>query len=188
MEGTLEAINDRLNPLRVYERRSDRVRQRWNSLKRSVMGSDDSRAGTSRALSERTTDVDVSGSARQARQAVSDASGAAKRRTRGNPLAAGIIAFGIGALIAGALPETEAERRAVDEADRHLDLHGSKQRLTERAQQVGDDIRTSAQDAVQDLKGTAQRAAQDVKSHAQGEGGRVTWDARAAKDRTKWEV
>jgi Protein of unknown function (DUF3618) len=203
MEGTLEAINDRVNPQRVYERRSGRARQRWTSLKQSVMGSDDrapgaspslsdrtpdvdDRApGASPSLSDRTPDVDVRGRAQQATQAVGDAPDAARRRTRGNPLAAGMITFGIGALIGGALPETDAERQAVGEADRHLDLQGTKQRLTERAQQVGDDVKASAQDAAQDLKGSAQGAAQDVKGDATREGERVRQDAQEAKDRVQ---
>lgn len=185
MEGTLEAINDRVNPQRVYRRRSGRARQRWSSLKASIMGSDHGPSTSSRSLSDRTPDVDVSGRAQQARQAVSDAPDAAKRRTRGNPLAAGMIAFGLGALIGGALPETDAERQAVGEADRHLDLQGTKERLTERAQQVGDDVKTSAQDAAQDLKGSAKDAAQDVKGDATKEGERVKQDAAQAKDRTR---
>ena len=185
MEGTLEAINDRVNPQRVYERRSGRARQRWTSLKQSVMGSDDRAPGASPSLSDRTPDVDVRGRAQQATQAVGDAPDAARRRTRGNPLAAGMITFGIGALIGGALPETDAERQAVGEADRHLDLQGTKQRLTERAQRVGDDVKASAQDAAQDLKGSAQDAAQDVKGDATSEGERVKQDAQQAKGRVQ---
>lgn len=185
MEGTIGAINDRVNPRRVYRRRSGRARQRWNSLKQSVMGSDDRSASASRSLSDRTPDVDVSGRAQQARQAVSDAPDTARRRTRGNPLAAGMIAFGIGALIGGALPETDAERQAVGEADRHLDLESTRQRLTQRAQEVGDDVKASAQDAAQDLKGSAQDAAQDVSGDARREGERVRQDAQDAKERAK---
>ncbi|CAN5907279.1 DUF3618 domain-containing protein [soil metagenome] len=190
MEGTLEAINDRVNPQRVYERRTARARTRWQSLKGSVMGSDDSSSSGSTpsgssSLSDRTPDVDVSGRARQAQQAVSDAPDAAKRKTKGNPLAAGTIAFGIGALIGSLLPETEAEKQAAREADRHIDLGSTQQRLTERAQQVGDEVKSSAQDSEQELKGQAQSATQDVKSDAQQEGERVKQDAQQAKDRAQ---
>ena len=185
MEGTLEAINDRVSPQRVYRRRTGRARQRWNSLKRSVMGTGGPSSGSSRSLSDRTPDVDVSGTARQAKQAVSGAPDSARRRTQGNPLAAGMIAFGVGALIGGALPETDAERQAVGEADRHLDLQGTKQRLTERAQQVGDDVKSSAQDAAQDVKASTRDAAQDVKGDAKREGDRVRQDAGSAKDNVR---
>jgi hypothetical protein len=187
MEGTIEAINDRVNPSRVYERRSGRARQRWNRLKSSIMGSDDgsSSADPSDQRADRTPDVDVVGRARQAKAAVSDVPDATTRRTRGNPLAAGMIAFGVGALIGGALPESKAERRAVGEADRHLDLEGTRQRLTERAQQVGDDLRSSAQHAARDLKGSAQHAAQDVRDDARREGQRVQRDAQEAGRRAR---
>lgn len=190
MEGTLEAINDRVNPQRVYERRSARARGRWQSLKSSIMGSSDSddsawSSPSSSSLSDRAPDVDVSGRAQQARQAVSDTPDAAKRRTKGNPLAAGTIAFGIGALIGSALPESKVERQAAHEADRHLDLQGTKQRLTDRAQQVGGDVKSSAQDAAQDLKGSAQTAAQDVKADAQQEGERVKQDAQQSRQRAQ---
>lgn len=185
MEGTIEAINDRVNPQRVYERRSGRARQRWNELKQSVMGSDDRSAGRTRSLSDRTPDADVSGRAQQASRAVSDAPDAAKRRTRGNPLAAGMIAFGIGALVGGALAETDAERQAVGEVDRHLDLEDTKHRVTARAQEIGDDVKASAQDAAQDLKASAQDAAQDVKGDAQREGDRVSQEAQEATTRAK---
>jgi hypothetical protein len=176
MEGTLTAIDDRVNPQRVYQRRRGRARQRWQSFKESIMGSDEKPSG--RSLSDRTPDADVSGRAQQAKQAVGDAPDATKRKTRGNPLAAGMIAFGVGALIGGALPETDAERRTVGEADRHLDLEGTRQRLTQRAQQVGEDVKGSARDAAQDLKGSAQDAAQDVKDDAQQEGQRAKSDAQ----------
>lgn len=182
MEGTLEALNDRVNPQRVYERRSGRARRRWASFRESVMGSDDT-AGSSRSLSDRTPDVDVSGRAQQAKQTVSDAPDAARRRTRGNPLAAGMIAFGIGALIGGSLPESDAERRLAREADDKLDLQGTQQRLTERAQQTGQDLKGEAQTKAQDLRGTAQDAAQDVKGGAQQEGQRVRDDAQQSGQR-----
>lgn len=148
------------------------------------MGSDDT-AGSSRSLSDRTPDVDVSGRAQQAKQTVSDAPDAAKRRTRGNPLTAGMIAFGIGALIGGALPESDAERRLAREADDQLDLQGTQQRLTERAQQSGEQLKGDAQERAQDLKGSAQDAAQDVKGDAQQEGQRVSDDAQQSGQRLR---
>ena len=184
MEGTLEALNDRVNPHRVYRRRTGRARQRWASFRASVMGSDDP-SGSSRSLSDRTPDVDVSGRARQAGQAVGDAPAAAKRRTRGNPLAAGMIAFGVGALIGGALPESDAERRLAREADDQLDLQGTRQRLTERAQQAGQDLKSTAQDKAEDLKTSAQDAAQDVKADARQEGERVRDDAKRSGQRMR---
>lgn len=204
MEGTLAAINDRVNPQRVYERRSGRVRQRWSSFRSSVMGNDEPvygeatssyRAGgnpsgrepvyyegdrydDSSSWRDRTPDVDMRGRSEQAKQAVSDAPQKVQRQTRGNPLTAGMIAFGIGTLIGSALPETDAERRAAREAANRVDVEGAKQRLTEHAQDIKGSVQDKAQDAAEDLKSSAQDKAQDVKGHAQQEGQRVKDDAQ----------
>lgn len=218
MEGTLGAINDRVNPQRVYQRRRGRARQRWQSLKRNVMGSDDTAydydyryeggpgyaysyesdydrgpgyysatgygqdTGSDRGadISGRAQDAKqaVAGRAQDARQAVSDAPQKVEQRARGNPLAAGVIAFGIGALIGSTLPESKAERQAAREATNRLDLEGTKQRLTDRARDMQEGVQDQARDAADDLKGSAHDAAQDVKDHTQQEGQRVKEDTK----------
>ena len=183
MEGTLEAINDRVNPQRVYDRRTNRLRRRWDSVRSSVMGS----SGTTSSYRDRTPDVSgradqarqaVGERADQARQAVSDAPDQVRRQTRGNPLTAGMIVFGIGTLIGSALPDSDAERRLAREATDHVDVEGAKQRLTEHARDVQGTVQDRARDAAEDLKGSAQDAAQDVKGSAQQEGQRVKDDAQ----------
>lgn len=208
MEGTLDAINDRVNPQRVYDRRSNRVRQRWTSFRSSIMGSDEPSHGettTSRRTGgdpygrepiynedddssswrDRSPDVDVRGRAEQAKRAVSDTPQQVQRQTRGNPLTAGMIAFGIGTLLGSTLPETDAERRAAREAANRVDVEGAKQRLTEHAQDIQSTMQDKAGDAAQDLKGSAQDAAQDVKGHAQQEGQRVKDDAQQGGEQVR---
>lgn len=192
MEGTLEAINDRVNPQRVYERRSGRARNRWQSLRSSVMGSSDSSSSStwsssssSRTSSSGSGGPDVSGRTQQAKQAISDAPDQMERKARGNPLAAGLIAFGLGALVGSALPESDAERAAAREAADRLDLEGTKQRLTEHARDVQASVQGQARDAAQDVKGSAQDAAQDVKGQAQQEGQRVQQEGQQSKQRVQ---
>jgi ElaB/YqjD/DUF883 family membrane-anchored ribosome-binding protein len=209
MEHTIDAINDRVNPRRIRERRTNRVRRRWYSLRDSVMGSssgssssypyDDNggsdvrdRAGQAReSVSSRTGDAReaigsragdardaVSARADQARQAMSDAPERVQQQTRGNPLTAGMIAFGVGALIGSALPDSEAERRAARAAADRVDVDSAKERLSEHAREVQSGVQDKAREAAEDLKGSAREAAQDVKDHAQHEGQRVKEDAR----------
>lgn len=194
MEGTLEAINDRVNPQRVYERRSGRARSRWQSIRDSIMGSDDGarvRRGD-RWNDDPTADgdrtPDVGEHAERAKQAVSDAPDRARRRTRGNPLAAGMIAFGVGALIGSALPESDAERQAAREAHDRLGLDDTKQRLTDRARDVQGTVQERAKDAAQDVQASAQSKAQDVKEHATEESQRVQSEAQDAKDRAQRDM
>ena len=197
MEGTLTAINDRVNPQRVIDRRKGRVRQRWTSFRSSIMGSEGSSSSSS-SWRDRTPDVSgrtdqarqsmgertdqakqaVSERADQARQAVSDAPQQVQQQTRGNPLTAGVIAFGIGTLIGSALPDSQAERRAAREAAERVDVEGAKQRLTEHAKGVQEGVQERARDAADDIKGSARDAAQEVKGKAQQEGQRVKDDAQ----------
>lgn len=197
MEGTLTAINDRVNPQRVVDRRKGRMRQRWTSFRSSVMGSEGSSSSSS-SWRDRTPDVSgrtdearqsmgertdqakqaVSERADQARQAVSDAPQQVQQQTRGNPLTAGMIAFGIGTLVGSALPDSQAERRAAREAADRVDVEGAKQRLTDHAKGVQESVQERARDAAEDIKGSARDAAQDVKGQAQQEGQRVKDDAK----------
>lgn len=194
MEGTLTAINDRVNPQRVVGRRKARLRQRWTSFRSNIMGSGESSYGGSSGSSssswrDRTPDVDVSGKTDQtkqalsertdqARQAVSDAPQQVQRQTRGNPLTAGMIAFGIGTLIGSALPDSQVERRAAREAADRVDVEGAKERLTDHAKGVQETVQERAREAADDIKGSASDAAQEVKGQAQQEGKRVKDDAQ----------
>jgi len=93
----------------------------------------------------------------------------AMRQARGNPLAAGLIAFGAGALAAALIPETRAERRAArqirDEAGQYVEPVVDS--LKESAQSVGQDAKTVAQDSAHQIRDTATDAARTTKQEAQ---------------------
>jgi len=131
---------------------------------------------------------DVSERAEQARQAVSDAPERIEQRTRGNPLAAGMIAFGVGALIGSALPESDAERRVAREATDKVDVEGTKQRLSEHARDLKDTVQDHAREAAEDVKDSAREAAHDVQDQARHEGERVRTDARQSGEQVRREM
>jgi gas vesicle protein len=115
----------------------------------------------------------------------------ARRRTRGNPLAAGLIAFGAGWLLSSLLPATEPEQQLASQVK---DLATEKgrpvaQQLGQAGQQAAQELGESAQQKAQSVKETmtgaastvtdeAQSRAADVTSHAQEARGRVTEQAR----------
>jgi len=108
-------------------------------------------------------------SVRQAPQAVT-------QKAQGNPLAAGIIAFGVGMLAATLIPVTDAEKRAGAELkDRSGDL---TDKVKEVANEMKDDMSGTVQQAVGQLKETAQDAAQTTKQQAQS-------SAQDAKEQSK---
>src|SRR4030095_2641697 len=57
----------------------------------------------------------------EAREAVRQAPRRMKRRAQGNPLAAGVIAFGLGMLVSSLIPSTEKEREAVSQLQENLE-------------------------------------------------------------------
>jgi ElaB/YqjD/DUF883 family membrane-anchored ribosome-binding protein len=157
LSRNLDALNERVNPGRVIDRRKEAARNRIGAMKDKVMGSAHqaehrmSSAGDS-----------MSGSARGAAQTVQE-------KAEGNPLAAGLVAFGAGMLVSSMIPtsqkESEAAQRLVESAKEHgqpvLDEAKSV------GQQMGADLKDQAGEAAEQLKSSAQKSADQVKQEGQ---------------------
>ena len=94
--------------------------------------------------------------------AVSDAPYAAKAKTQGNPLAAGLIAFGAGLLISSLIPSSQKEQDAVSTLQDNLEP--LKEKATEAAKDVAAQLKEPAQEAAQSVKATATEGAENVKA------------------------
>jgi uncharacterized protein YjbJ (UPF0337 family) len=171
MSETIDAIADRTSPQRVIRRRRERMATGLRSVKNRVMGQADSAYGSAggqvRSLSESAQER-AGNLADQARQAPD----VVVQQTQGNPLAAGVIAFGAGLLAASLVPPSEAEQR----------LAG---KLSEHAQPLQDEMRQAGEQVAQDLKGKAQEGAEQVKSRAQDAAATVQEDARGSAGEVK---
>jgi len=90
------------------------------------------------------------------------------RQTQGNPIAAGLIAFGAGLLAASLLPTTELEKRAGREVRDHAEdlIEPVREPLTQAAQGLKDDLGGTARDAVASVRDTAKDAVQTTKESA----------------------
>lgn len=141
LSDDVNALADGVNPKNVMRRKTQKVTGAFSAVKDSVMGS------ASHAQ----------GAAGDAVHSVGDAAANAPeqvtRRTQGNPFAAGMIAFGIGALVSSLIPATDRERSLAAEAK-------------EKAQPLVDETKQIAQDAAGELKEPAQHAAEAVKQSA----------------------
>ncbi len=121
--------------------------------------------------------------AHSAASAVGDAAHRApqviRRRSEGNPLAAGLIAFGVGMLVSSLVPPTQREQQLATQAREKAGEHGSavtdklsrvasemKQELREPAQQAAESVKATAQDAAQTVTDDTRSAAQDLKGQA----------------------
>lgn len=143
------------------------------------MAADDPHAtGAPDQGSVRETAHSLAGSAGAAMSAAGDAPQAVARQTKGNPLIAGAIAFGIGALVGSVAPTTDPERRAVKAVEPQLRTAAQelKQGAAEAAGEVrasaqehAGELRESAKESVETVKGHAQESAQDVQDHAASE-------------------
>jgi len=143
---------------------ADRLSGTASSATSSVQGAASTAAGA------------VQDAASTAAGAVQQAPQAIRRQARGNPLAAGIIAFGAGWLISSLLPASRQEQELADQA-KQVAQEKVQPVLSQVASDVGDNLREPAQQAVESVRSTAQEAGQTVanegRSAAQGVQGRA---------------
>jgi uncharacterized protein YjbJ (UPF0337 family) len=190
----VDALNEKVNPARVVDRRVTAAKGRITSVKDKVMGSaQDTTASAQGMASNAAGSVQnaaasaadtVQGAASSAADAVQQAPDAVIRQTQGNPLAAGLIAFGVGWLVSSLLPASEKERQLAQQAENAVREH--KDTLLEpakqAAQEMGEQLKPAAQEAVESVKSTAQDAASTVAEEGKSAAADVQGQAQQAKE------
>ena len=158
LSDNVNALADSVNPAHVAGRQVDKVKGAVFGVKDKVMGG--SGDGGESTLSS-------------AQSAVSGAPAQLSAQARGNPLAAGLIAFGVGLLAGSLLPASTAEQNAATKVkdaatpvlgDAAKEISGH---LQEPAQQAVEAVKGTATDAVATVKDEGSSAAQDIKEQAQ---------------------
>src|SRR4051795_3526268 len=190
----VDALNEKVNPARVMDRRVSAAKGRFTSVKEKVMGSaSDTTASAQGMASNAAGSVQnaassgadsVQNAASSAVSTVQEAPDMVVRQTQGNPLAAGLIAFGVGWLVSSLLPASQKEQELAQQAE--TALRENKDALLtpakDAAQQRGEQLKPAAQDAVESVKSTAQDAAQTVKDEGQTAVQDVQGQAQQSKD------
>jgi ElaB/YqjD/DUF883 family membrane-anchored ribosome-binding protein len=175
----VDALNEKVNPARVMDRRVSAAKGRFTNVKEKVMGSasnttsDMQGMASNAASSVQDAASNAAGTvqdvASSAASAVQQAPQQITAQAQGNPLAAGLIAFGVGWLVSSLLPASQKEQELAQQAE--TALRDNKDALLapakEAAQQMGEQLKPAAQDAVESVKSTAQDAAQTVKDEGQ---------------------
>jgi hypothetical protein len=161
----LDAIGDRVSPGRMVERRRLAVRQSFGRARDAVMGARDAATSTTGHATS-SAQAAVGNAASTVGDVVTSAPHAIQSQTQGNPLAAGLIAFGVGALAGSLLPTTRREEQAVAQVQPALESAAGE--LAGGAQSVAAAAKEHAAEGAEHLKDTAKDAAQSVKSEAQG--------------------
>src|SRR5215213_3837597 len=159
----VDALNEKVNPARVVDRRMTAAKGRVARVKEKVMGSaHDTTYRTQGAASNAAGSVQNAASS--AVDTVQQTPDMIVRQTQGNPLAAGLIAFGVGWLVSSLLPATEKEKQLAQQAE--TAVKENKDALLapakQAAQEIGEELKPAAQQAVDEVKSTAQDAATTV--------------------------
>lgn len=162
LSSDVERLADKVSPGRAVGRRVDRVKTSASSMKERIMGSMPS---TDDVGSQLSSAKDAMGGAASS---VRDAPGMARRQARGNPLAAGLVAFGVGMLIASLAPVTEPEKQLAAQAE-----DKAREPLQEHAREVAAELADSAKESAQQVKQTAADAAAQTAEHAKSAAGDV---------------
>jgi gas vesicle protein len=189
----VDALNEKVNPARVVDRRVTAAKGRMTNLKEKVMGSAQGTTSQAHGMASNAAGS-VQGAASSAADSVSNAASTAVgavqqapdtvvRQTQGNPLAAGLIAFGVGWLVSSLLPASEKEKQLAQQAESAVKEH--KDTLLEpakqAAQEIGDQLKPAAQQAVDSVKSTAQDAATTVTEEGKSAAQDVQGQAQQSK-------
>jgi hypothetical protein len=166
LSNDVDALADQANPKNIARRKVDDIKDDIKGagvgLKDRIMGTaddvkdkvtghahnaGDAASGTLQGAASSAQGVVASVGDRvsSAGDTVSNAPQAARQRTQGNPLAAGLIAFGAGLLISSLIPASQREKGAAsDLKDRAEPL---KQQLTDVAKDIAGNLKEPAQEA-----------------------------------------
>lgn len=156
----VDALADKVSPSKIVDRQMGKVRGVFGSVRDRVMGAAD----------------DTGSSFSDAGSHLGDVKDRAVAKAEGNPLAVGLIAFGIGLVAASLVPASTKEKDLAasvkDQAQSLVDEVSDVakevgKQLKEPAQASVAAVGASAQDSVSAVKDEAQTAAHEVKDQAQ---------------------
>lgn len=171
----VDAVADKVTPSHIAHRQTEKVRGAVSGVKDRIMGT-----------AEDTTDSlsDAADSARGALSNAGESMGQAKqkvtRKAQGNPLAAGLIAFGAGLLVSSLIPPSQKEQELAQTVKEKAEP--VTQQLSDAASEAASHLKQPAQEAVQSVKETATESAQNVKQEAQDQGASVQDRAQEAQE------
>ncbi|MBM0276826.1 DUF3618 domain-containing protein [Micromonospora tarensis] len=212
LSSDVDALTDKVNPRRIAGDRVGQARSVFTRAKEKVMGTSShmgqeanqrmshmvgSVRDETRSLGHQSREAmgSVRDEARslghQSREAMGSVRDEARslghqsrEQAQGNPVAAGLVAFGVGLLAASLIPPSGRERQLAGQARGMVSEHSDQ--LREQASQIGhqmqDNLREPAQQAAQSVRSTAQQGMSAVRDQGRSAAGQVQGEAHAAAD------
>ena len=144
----VDALADKVTPGKIMQRQTSKVRGAFTSVKDRVMGPASDAGDTMHSVAGEASGV--------AHNAVNQA--------KGNPLAVGLIAFGVGWLASSLLPASTAEKKIASNVKEAAEPLAHE--VADAAKQMGENLKEPLADAAEAVKGTATDAAETVKSES----------------------
>jgi hypothetical protein len=168
MDTTLDEARDHLDPHRAWERREPRLRSKLQDMTNTVMGVADDTAHRAGGGATAVKDRFAQG-------------------TEGNPLAAGLVAFGAGLLAGSLLPSSRMEQHAVAEVQQRVE-EPARQAVTESAREIRDRVGEEANQGMEHTQRSAAEARQNVADKASSAADHVRDEAASAAEDVRRDV
>lgn len=161
----VDAVADKVTPSHIVQRQTDRVKE---NVKDAVFGVKEKVMGAADHTADNVHSATGSAGAHlsDAGSAIGDAPTQVRTKTQGNPLAAGLIAFGAGLLVSSLIPASQKEREAADALKTAAEPLTTE--LSDAAKHVAEGLKEPAQTAMDNVKATAADATGHVKAEGQG--------------------
>ena len=174
----VDALAEKVSPTAIAQRKTQKVRDKIGQVKDSVMGSVEDTADAVKSGVHQAGDT-ATGTVHSAGETVQNVPHQLAGKARGNPLAAGLIAFGAGMLISSLIPPSAKEQQlAVTLKEKAEPLTAE---ITDAAKQVAQDLKEPAQDALTSVKDSAAESVQRVKDEGAAAASDVKDRAQEAK-------
>ncbi|MFE9692875.1 DUF3618 domain-containing protein [Micromonospora sp. NPDC005806] len=196
LSSDVDALAYKVSPSRIVDDRKQRARNALLNVRDKVMGTASdlghSTGHAAHSVGDHTSSAAsaVGDRAHAAAASVGDAPHRAphvlREKSEGNPIAAGLIAFGVGMLVSSLIPATRREQQVAAQVKEKAVEHGGvvkeklgevagelKEELREPARHATESVKSTTQDAAQTVKDDTRAAAQDVRETAQHPGEQV---------------
>ena len=175
LSNDVNALEEKVSPSHIASRQVGRVKAAVGSTRDKVMGATSGAASSAHDSAAHAGSI-VGSTVGDLGSAVQAAPDKLRSGAAGNPLAAGMITFGLGWLIGSLLPTTAREQElAVKAKDTALP------EITDAAKEVAENLKGPAQDAASAVKNSATDAAAVVKDEGLSAKDDLTDQAQDAK-------
>ncbi|MEV4724494.1 DUF3618 domain-containing protein [Micromonospora humida] len=193
----VDALAYKVSPGRIVDDRKQRARNALQKVRDRVMGTaSDLGHGTSHAahsVGDRASAAAsaVGDGAHAAASTVGDAAHRApqviRQKSEGNPIAAGLIAFGVGMLVSSLIPASRREQELAAQVKEKAGEHGGavKEKLGAVAGELTEELREPARQATESLRGTAEEAVHAVRDDTRSAAQEVKGSAQQSREQVR---